>query len=87
MGWPTLPPGGGAVVLLYAGERVIAGIGRILEQPKIIISLRELTDRLSSADTFQRIKANLDPIRSCEDYLNLCREQRGQGSVWQGGRH
>lgn len=68
-------------------KRIIAGIQSILEQPKIILSLREPIDRLWSDYTFQRAKGNLGRLRSFEDYLNICRERRRQGIAWQGERH
>jgi hypothetical protein len=68
-------------------ERIIAGIQSMLEQPKIILSLREPIDRLWSDYTFQRAKGNLGNVRNFDDYLHLCRERRRQGPAWQGDRH
>lgn len=63
----------------YGGTPVIEGIRATLEDPRIIISLRDPVDRLWSAYTFQRELGNLTHLRSFEEYLDVCERRRRDG--------
>jgi Sulfotransferase domain len=62
----------------YGGSRVVAAINDTLEQPRIIVILREPVDRLWSAYTFQRSLTHLPGIESFEEYVAACEDQRRQ---------
>jgi Sulfotransferase domain len=61
------------------GDRLIQAIKRTLDNPRIIVSLRDPVDRLWSAYTFQRSLGHLHGVQSFEQYLSVCEEQRRQG--------
>lgn len=63
----------------FGGERMLAAIKAMLGRPRIVISLRDPVERLWSAYTFQRTKANLLGIDSFEQYISACEQQRGRG--------
>jgi hypothetical protein len=63
----------------FGGERMLAAIKAMLGRPRIVISLRDPVERLWSAYTFQRTKANLPGIDSFEQYISACERQRGRG--------
>ncbi len=60
----------------YGGPRLVAGVRDMLDQPRIVIILRDPVDRLWSAYTFQRSLMNLSGIRSFEGYVAACEEER-----------
>jgi hypothetical protein len=63
----------------YGGEAVIAAVRELLGEPRVILSLRNPTDRLWSAYTFQRSLGNIPTIRSFEQYLSVCEQRRRDG--------
>jgi Sulfotransferase domain len=63
----------------FGGERVCRAIKETLDNPRILIILRDPTERLWSAYTFQRSLGNLAHIKTFEDYLSACQEQRRRG--------
>ena len=64
----------------YGGQEVIDGIRQLLGEPKAIITLRNPTDRLWSAYTFQRSLGNITTIKSFDEYLNVCELRRRDGT-------
>ena len=54
----------------YGGQPVIDAIRETLGAPKVIISLRDPTERLWSGYTFQRSKGNLGDLQSFEAYVD-----------------
>lgn len=64
----------------YGGQPVIDGIRQVLGRPKVIITLRNPTDRLWSAYTFQRSLGNISGIKSFNEYLDLCEQRRRDGA-------
>ncbi len=64
----------------YGGQSVIDGIRDLLGSPKIIITLRNPTDRLWSAYTFQRSLGNISTIKSFDEYLTICERRRREGT-------
>lgn len=64
----------------YGGQPVIDGIREQLGTPKIILALRNPTERLWSAYTFQRSLGNIASIGSFEEYLTICEERRASGA-------
>jgi hypothetical protein len=60
----------------YGGKPVVAAIRAVLDRPKIILLLRNPTERLWSAYTFQRSLGTLGGIGSFEQYLDVVRERR-----------
>ncbi|HET8777021.1 MAG TPA: sulfotransferase [Candidatus Limnocylindria bacterium] len=64
----------------YGGESVIAAVKDVLGEPKIVMSLRNPTDRLWSAYTYQRSLGNIPTIRSFEQYLAVCEQRRRDGT-------
>lgn len=63
----------------YGGRPVIDAIRQHLPGCKIILSLRNPSDRLWSAYTFQRELGNLPRIKSFEEYLQRCEGRRRDG--------
>jgi hypothetical protein len=64
----------------YGGQPTIDAIRSSLPDPRIIISLRNPTDRLWSAYTFQRSQGNLPGIRSFAEYLAVCEQRHVDGT-------
>lgn len=64
----------------YGGQPVIDAVQRVLDRPKIIISLRDPADRLWSAYTFQRSLGNITHLPSFDAYLRACEMRRRDGS-------
>ena len=64
----------------YGGQPTIDAIRSSLPNPRIIISLRNPTDRLWSAYTFQRSQGNLPGIRSFAEYLAVCEQRHVDGT-------
>jgi hypothetical protein len=62
----------------YGGSKVLAAIKETLEQPRIVVILRDPVDRLWSAYTFQRSLMHLPGIESFEAYVEACEDQRRQ---------
>ena len=62
----------------YKGQAVIDAIRELLPDPKVVITLRNPTDRLWSDYTFQRSLGNIPKIRSFDQYIRAC-EQRREG--------
>lgn len=60
----------------YGGKPVIDAMQRLLDRPKIILTLRNPVDRLWSAYTFQRTLGNITHLRSFDDYLTACEERK-----------
>ena len=60
----------------YGGPRLVGAIRDMLEDPRIIIILRDPVDRLWSAYTFQRSLMNLPGISSFESYVAACEDER-----------
>lgn len=54
----------------YGGRPLIDAIRDVLGAPRVILVLRDPTERLWSAYTFQRSKGNLGSIRSFDDYVS-----------------
>ncbi|MDQ3218887.1 MAG: sulfotransferase domain-containing protein [Actinomycetota bacterium] len=71
----------------YGGERVVAGIKDLLENPRIIVSLRDPVERLWSAYTMQRTKGKLDVSSSFDQYLTVCEERHRMGTATVVGGH
>jgi Sulfotransferase domain len=63
----------------YGGRPVIEAIERTLNRPRIILVLRNPTERLWSAYTFQRATGNLRDIPSFDAYVDRCVERRERG--------
>ena len=64
----------------YGGLPVIGALRAVLDQPKIIISLRDPTERLWSAYTFQRSLGTLGDIGSFAEYLDVVQSRRRHAS-------
>jgi hypothetical protein len=64
----------------YGGRPTIEAIRSSLADPRIIISLRNPTDRLWSGYNFQRSKGNIPGIRSFAEYLAVCEQRRADGA-------
>jgi Sulfotransferase domain len=64
----------------YGGRPVIEAVQRILDRPKIIITLRNPVDRLFSAYTFQRTLGNITGLQTFEEYLRICESRKRDGS-------
>ncbi len=60
----------------YGGKPVITAIRTVLDEPKIILILRDPAERLWSAYTFQRSLGTLAGIQSFEQYLDVVQERR-----------
>ena len=60
----------------YKGQAVIDAIRELLPDPKVVITLRNPTDRLWSDYTFQRSLGNIPKIRSFDEYLRACEQRR-----------
>lgn len=60
----------------YGGKPVVEAVRTLLGEPKIIITLRNPVDRLWSAYTFQRTLGNITHIRSFDEYLTVCEQQK-----------
>ncbi|MFN2489097.1 MAG: sulfotransferase [Actinomycetota bacterium] len=63
----------------YGGTRMLKAIRTTLDDPRVIISLRNPVDRLWSAYTFQRTKGHLKGLSSFEEYVSLCDEKYRAG--------
>jgi hypothetical protein len=63
----------------YGGLPVIRALRSVLGEPKIVISLRNPTDRLWSAYTFQRSVGNNAGIDSFEEYLAIMERRHEEG--------
>ncbi|HUG83674.1 MAG TPA: sulfotransferase domain-containing protein [Euzebya sp.] len=61
----------------YAGSPVIAAVQQTLDQPGIVISLRDPVARFWSAYTFLQSMGRLPRDMTCEDYITSC-EERGR---------
>jgi hypothetical protein len=64
----------------YGGRPVIDAVRATLQEPKVIICLRDPVDRLWSAYTFQRELGNLTRMSSFEEYLAACERRNRDGS-------
>jgi hypothetical protein len=64
----------------YGGRRMLEGIKRVLDHPRIVISLRDPVERLWSAYTWQRSRGNLRGISSFEEYVAICERRRREGT-------
>jgi hypothetical protein len=71
----------------FGGTNMLLAIQTTLDDPRIVISLREPVQRLWSAYTFQRTKANLPGVDSFEEYLAACDRQRARGKTIVVGGH
>ena len=60
----------------YGGPRLVGGIRDMLDDPRIVIVLRDPVDRLWSAYTFQRSLMHLPEISSFERYVAACEDAR-----------
>lgn len=56
----------------YAGAPVISAVQQTLDQPRIIISLRDPVPRFWSAYTFMQSMGRLPRRMSCEEYITTC---------------
>lgn len=66
----------------YTGRPVISAMRDILDEPRIIISLRDPVRRFWSAFTFLQSMGRLDPELTCDAYLDWClAEGRKPGRV------
>jgi hypothetical protein len=70
----------------YGGQPVIDAIRDVLGTPRVILVLRDPTERLWSAYTFQRSKGNLGGIRSFDDYVTQAFRNFEAGTDRSGGR-
>lgn len=70
----------------YGRQPVIDAIRELLGSPKIILSLRNPTDRLWSGYTFQRSKGNLGHLDSFESYVDEALKHHRAGTDRTGGR-
>lgn len=64
----------------HSGAPVIQGIKATLEQPRILISLREPVARLWSDYTFQRSRGLARRVRDFEDFVGDCERHRAAGT-------
>ena len=64
----------------YGGQPVIDAIRRVLGSPKVVLSLRNPTERLWSAFVFQRAQGHLPGIDSFDQYLRIVQERHADGS-------
>lgn len=64
----------------YGGRPVIEAARRLLDEPKIIITLRNPVDRLWSAYTFQRTLGNITGLQTFDAYLSACKQRSRDGS-------
>lgn len=71
----------------YGGLPVITAIRSVLGDPKIVITLRDPTERLWSAYTFQRSLGNITDIGSFEEYLEVVENRRRDGRDLVPGDH
>jgi hypothetical protein len=63
----------------YGGREVVQALRTVLGRPKVIITLRNPTDRLWSAYTFQHSVGNNAHIGSFEQYLDVVVQRRRDG--------
>jgi len=63
----------------YGGPPVIRALRSVLGEPRIVLSLRNPTDRLWSAYTFQRSVGNNVGIDSFEQYLEVLERRHDEG--------
>ncbi len=63
----------------FAGKPVIAALKETLDEPRIIISLRDPVRRLWSSYTWQKAGGRLGSVRSFDEYVGLCERQRRLG--------
>lgn len=61
------------------GAPVIAGIRRVLDHPRILITLRDPVQRLWSAYTFQVARGQMKGVSSFEHFVALCEQSRRDG--------
>jgi hypothetical protein len=71
----------------YGGVRLVAGIKNLLENPRIIISLRDPVERLWSGYTMQRTKGQLGFSSSFDEYITVCEERHRAGTATEPGGH
>ncbi len=64
----------------YGGRPVIEAMQKLLQQPKIIITLRNPVDRLWSAYTFQRTLGNITELETFDQYLRACEQRSREGT-------
>jgi hypothetical protein len=62
----------------YGGRQLLEGIRTVLDEPRIILSLRNPVDRLWSAYTWQRSRGNLAGVDSFEHYVSICNQKRSR---------
>lgn len=62
------------------GDPVIAGIKRVLGQPRVIIILRDPTQRMWSAYTFQVARGQMKGVSSFEEFVTACEQNRLKGA-------
>ena len=60
----------------YGGKPIIDAMQRILDRPKVIITLRNPVDRLWSAYTFQRTLGNITHLSTFDEYLTACEQHK-----------
>jgi len=60
----------------YKGQAVVDAIREQLDDPKVIVTLRNPTDRLWSDYTFQRSLGNIPTIGSFDEYLSAVEQRR-----------
>jgi hypothetical protein len=65
----------------YAGRPVVTAIRTVLGEPKIIITLRDPTERLWSAYTFQHSVGNNADLGSFEHYVEVLEKRRLEGGA------
>jgi hypothetical protein len=66
----------------YGGRHMVEVIAATLQQPRVIIILREPVSRLWSAYTFQRTKGNIVGVGSFEEYVEVSmRKRAGDSSI------
>lgn len=71
----------------YGGQPIIDAIRDNLDDPRIIIALRDPVARLWSAYTFQRQLGNLLEFSSFDDYLAACEGRLQEGTTLVPGNH
>lgn len=60
----------------YKGQAVVDAIRELPDNPKVIVTLRNPTDRLWSDYTFQRSLGNIPTVGSFDEYLNAVEQHR-----------
>lgn len=60
----------------FGGPAIISAIERTLDNPKIIISLRDPVQRMWSAYAFNKARGKITDVRSCDEFVTICEWKR-----------